>query len=274
MRTEQAVAKPAPPHPAVSTARVAATALLALATALLTGAAAANGAQLPPPLIPHEAEYRVSRGPLTLGRSVTTLEPADGGWEYRTVVTATGAARLLVSGQAVERTLLESDGTALRTLRYQHTRPNDGGSAHVEFAWDHHQAYIDNDDGEMVVPLAADQHDPHGAILTVVIALARDGSVPSFAILDDDGDITRLNFHTEAGGTIRVPYGEFDTVKVTRIREDRDRQLIAWFAPELDWLPVRITQIDEGSTVARMDLRRLDGDSGSSTIQRRPGDRR
>ena len=245
-------------------------ALLALVTALVAATAGADAPGLPEPLIPHEAEYRVSRGPLTLGRSVTTLQPVDEGWEYRTVVTATGAARLLVSGQAVERTLLTSDGEALRTLRYQHTRPNDGGSAHVEFDWELAQAHVRNDDDTTVVPLAAGQHDPHGAILSVAVALARAGEVPSFEVIEDDGDITRLDFETTDGGRISVPFGEFDTVKVTRVREDRDRQLIAWFAPELDWLPVRITQIDEGSTVARMDLRRLDGESGSSARRQRP----
>lgn len=237
---------------------------VALGLVLIATDALANGAGLPAPLQAYEAEYRVSRGPLTLGRSVTRLRPVAEGWEYRTVVTATGIARMLVSGDAVERTLLDTDGMSLRTLRYEH-RPPDEVPALVDFDWDSSQALIDHEDGAAVVPLLIGQHDPHGAILTVMIALARDGDVPDFEVIDDDGDIRALTFEVQSGGEIRVPFGRFDTVKVTRDRADKDRQLIAWFAPDLDWLPIRIQQIDEGSTVARMDLRSLDGDTGTGS---------
>lgn len=238
-----------------------------LGAALMGADAVANGADLPAPLQAYEAEYRVARGPLTLGRSVTRLRAVSEGWEYRTVVTATGVARMLVSEDAVERTIFDTDGTSLRTLRYEH-RPPDKVPALVDFDWAGHQALIDNDDGDSVVPLTPGQHDPHGAILSVMVSLARDGDVPDFEVIDDDGDVRALSFEVGDGGEIRVPFGRFDTVKVTRDRADRDRQLIAWFAPELDWLPIRIQQVNEGSTVARMELRTLNGDSGSGRESR------
>ena len=234
-----------------------------LGLALTATGIAANGAELPAPLNPYEAEYRVSRGPLTLGRSVTVLEPATGGWEFRTTVTATGVARMLVSEDAIERSLLSSDGEVLRTLRYEQHLP-DEQPAIVDFDWNGQQAFVDNEDGQTVVPLLVDAHDPHGAILSVMLVLARTGAVPDLTIMDDDGDLTRMTFRVRESQRMSVPFGEFEVIEVQRVREDRDRQLIAWFAPELDWLPIRIQQVDRGSTVARMDLTKLNGESGSN----------
>lgn len=232
--------------------------------------AAANGSALPAPLAPYEAEYRVSKGPMTLGRSTTTLKSVTGGWEYRTVAQATGVAKMFVSGDAVERTLLSSNGHSLRTLRYQRRMPDDDGRARVDFDWDHYQARIDHsEDGALIVPLSDSTHDPHAAILTVMIALANGNEVPSFSVVEDDGDVSYLDFRVDRDKQIQVPFGSFETVRVTRIRHDKDRKLIAWFAPELDWLPVRIEQIDDGSTVASMDLQVLDGDEGEAGDDRR-----
>lgn len=229
-----------------------------LLLALTATVATAGGPDLPHPLVPYEAEYRVSRGPLTLGRSTTRLRPVARGWEYRTVVEATGIARLIVSGDAVERTVLEAWDGGLRPLLYHQRLPDDGGEARVRFDWLIGQALVDNEDGSLVLPLAEGTHDPHAAILRVMQALAAGDDPPSFGIIDDDGDFTRLHFERLGEQRIRVPLGEFDTIEVRRLREDGDRQLMAWFAPELDWLPVRIKQVEDGSTVARMDLRRLD----------------
>lgn len=248
--------------------------IAALGLALVAMASQANGPGLPAPLAPYEAEYRVSRGPVTLGRSTTRLAAVAEGWEYRTVVEATGVASLLVSGDATERTLLEVHDGGLRTLAYHQRLPDDGGEIRIRFDWPFAQALVDHhEDGSTMLPLAAGTKDPHAAILAVVQALANGGDLPSFEIIDDDGELVRLDFQHRGRKRIRVPLGEFDTIEVRRVEAERDRQLIAWFAPELDWLPVRIEQVDKGSTVARMDLRRLNDREAQSRV-RGPAQRR
>jgi len=257
-----------------ATGRRLAPALLVVGALLTVALARANGPGLPAPLGAYEAEYRIARGPLTLGTSTTTLAAVAEGWEYRTVARAQGLARMLVDGAATERSVLQATADGLR-LQLYHSSKHDGEEARVRMDWAVNQALVHNADGSSVVDdVAAGTSDPHAAILNVMIALARDGDgIPSFDMIDDDGDITRLHFERQGEERIEVPFGTFDTIKVERVREDKDRRLIAWFAPALDWLPVRVRQIRDGSTVARMELRRLNGDAGEAADNAPPGRR-
>lgn len=247
--------------------RAAALACAALGLLLAATAAAAGSSDLPPPLTPYEARYDVSRGALTLGESTTRLATdGDGRWVYETIARPQGFAKILVSGKATERSYVGSNGESLRALRYERRMPDDDAYSRVDFDWSERLAHIDHvDDGARVAPLRAGMQDPHAAILSVMIALARDdGEVSPFGVIEDDGDLSQVAFRVENGERVSVPYGDFDTVRVTRVREDKDRQLIGWFAPELDWMPVRIQQVKKGDTVARMDLRVLNDDEGAA----------
>ena len=50
---------------------------------------------------------------------------------------------------------------------------------------------------------------------------------------------------------ITVPAGTFDTVRVDRIHDDNSRSTSFWLAPSLDYLPVKVSQINDGK---KMDL--------------------
>ncbi|WP_461481782.1 DUF3108 domain-containing protein [Porticoccus sp.] len=55
------------------------------------------------------------------------------------------------------------------------------------------------------------------------------------------------DYHFEILGeeTLDTPLGQFQTVKVRRVREDNDRQTIMWFAPALNYLLVQLWQQEE-----------------------------
>ena len=52
---------------------------------------------------------------------------------------------------------------------------------------------------------------------------------------------------TKSGMTkITVPAGTFDVVRIDRVHSDKNRQTSFWLAPKLDYLPVKVQQIDDG----------------------------
>lgn len=56
----------------------------------------------------------------------------------------------------------------------------------------------------------------------------------------------------KSGNTkITVPAGTFDTVRVDRVHDDNSRSTSFWLAPSLDYLPVKVSQINDGK---KMDL--------------------
>lgn len=237
-------------------------------------AAPVHAGELPPPLAAFEAEYRVVRAGLTLGKSTQRLSPEGSGWRYETISSARGVGRLFVSGEAIERTHLEANTDTLRPRMYYQRIPGEEGDARVRFDWHGNKAHVHNPDGRLEVDITPGMYDPHSALLILMISLAREGELPSLEIIDDEGEIEVLGFTRLAEESVEVPFGRYDTVKVKLVREDSDRETIAWFAPALNWLPIRLEQHRRGRLVARLELVVLDGEQPANTgdvLQRRPG---
>ena len=63
--------------------------------------------------------------------------------------------------------------------------------------------------------------------------------------------IEKTPFKKSGSTKITVPAGTFDTVRVDRIHEDNSRSTSFWLAPSLDYLPIKVSQINDGK---KMDL--------------------
>lgn len=230
-------------------------AVVLLLLAALPALAGGNG--LPAPLAPFEAEYRVGRSGMQVGRTSVRLEAHDRGWRYESVTEAQGLLALFVDGPVVERTLLEAHADGLRPLEYHHREPD--GDARVRFDWAAGEARVDTPGGGRAVPLEPGTRDQFSAMLAVMQALAAGETEVRFPGIDDEGEREPLAFVAEGRESIEVPLGRYDTVRVRRIREGK-RTTVTWLAPELDWLPVRVEQRRRGDLVARLELAALNGE--------------
>ncbi|MBH0065968.1 DUF3108 domain-containing protein [Psychrobacter sp. SZ93C1] len=63
--------------------------------------------------------------------------------------------------------------------------------------------------------------------------------------------IEKTPFKKSGNTKITVPAGTFDTVRVDRVHDDDSRSTSFWLAPSLDYLPVKVSQINDGK---KMDL--------------------
>ena len=63
--------------------------------------------------------------------------------------------------------------------------------------------------------------------------------------------IEKTPFKKSGNSKITVPAGTFDTVRVDRIHDDNSRSTSFWLAPSLDYLPVKVMQVNDGK---KMDL--------------------
>lgn len=63
--------------------------------------------------------------------------------------------------------------------------------------------------------------------------------------------IEKTPFKKSGNTKLTVPAGTFDTVRVDRIHDDNSRSTSFWLAPSLDYLPVKVSQINDGK---KMDL--------------------
>ena len=232
--------------------------LLSAALCLAASSVLAGGTDLPAPLRPFEATYRVVKGTFRLGTTTIRLEARGSSWRYRSVTEAEGVFSLFVDGDITETARFVTTDTGLRPLYFRHDEPDDEDDVTVRFDWDAREAHVRLPDGKRTVPLKPRTHDPFTVILSVMHGLANGAESVGFPGIDDDGEETELKFEITARESVDVPFGKFEAVRVRRIRDDK-RSTITWLAPELDWLPVMIEQRRKGDLVARMELETLDG---------------
>lgn len=58
-------------------------------------------------------------------------------------------------------------------------------------------------------------------------------------------------FRKSGNTKITVPAGTFNTVRVDRVHDDNSRSTSFWLAPSLDYMPVKVSQVNDGK---KMDL--------------------
>jgi len=63
--------------------------------------------------------------------------------------------------------------------------------------------------------------------------------------------VEKTPFKKSGNTKITVPAGTFDTVRVDRVHDDDSRSTSFWLAPSLDYLPIKVSQINDGK---KMDL--------------------
>lgn len=63
-------------------------------------------------------------------------------------------------------------------------------------------------------------------------------------------DTERTTFRRAGNAKITVPAGTYDTVRIDRVHDDRGRATSFWLAPELNYLPIKVTQTNDGKTIS------------------------
>ena len=75
----------------------------------------------------------------------------------------------------------------------------------------------------------------------------------------DNGRIKAMIFENEGEETLSTSLGETKTIRIRSQHEggSKRRAATTWFAPELDYIPVKIEQHKDGKLVARLTISRL-----------------
>lgn len=80
----------------------------------------------------------------------------------------------------------------------------------------------------------------------------------SYQIVDDKGENDQQTFRRGEAEVLNLPYGDITALKVERVRKSSSRETDYWFAPELDYVLVKMQQRKEGDEVATLLLETLD----------------
>jgi hypothetical protein len=226
--------------------------LIACAAAVLTGismgALAENSGQAPsgsqqPDLTAMSATYgaTMDKGLSISGAATRTLEQqADGTWLYRFDVDSFIA-------DITESVSFRWENGRVRPLSYRYSLkgmlvPN--RSRAMNFNWAAGSISGSFEGESFTMDMAENALDPLGFQLQMRQDLKAGKREMSYTVADD-GDYDRDRFAVIGKEAMNTPQGEMATIKVEKLREgDSKRQTLMWFAPELDFLLVRLVQVE------------------------------
>ncbi|MFN2310094.1 MAG: DUF3108 domain-containing protein [Gammaproteobacteria bacterium] len=221
--------------------RIIASGLLCLVTLALAPAPQAD--TLPPDF---QSLYAISLNNFVIGESrIELAAQADGRYLYRSNTRSVGVARLFRSDRVQESSLFILHRGHIRPLEYRfdHASSKKGRQAFLTFDWKARTVAntVEGHTWEMDIPATA--LDKLVVQIAVMMDLSAGREQLTYAIADG-GKLKEYHFAIVGRETVKVPAGEFEAVKIERLRKDNDRTTHLWCAPALGYLPVRIEQIE------------------------------
>jgi hypothetical protein len=181
----------------------------------------------------------------------------NGDYVYQKKTTSVGIASLLGKKVSIASSRWRFTNNRIQVLEYQSS--NEDGDVddnlHLIFNWE--TAHVEN--------VATDDpwqtKMPKGTLDKLVMQMAllielRDGDTEFQYPVAHEGRIKQYRFRQVGKETIELPIGEYDTLIVERLDDDRDKSKI-WSAPELNYFPVRFLKHKKSGVKLELSLRKL-----------------
>lgn len=206
-----------------------------------------------------EVEYSVGNNFVTAGTARLSLKKEGAIWIYTLTTLPSGIFKLAGKGKIEEISVLLLEGNALRPQRYSYRQDEETKrSVDAWFDWAENKLKYTRRGTDGVVDLNDRILDRLSVTLKV-----RERLRAGFEQLEiqtfDDGRIKNMIFENQGTETLSTELGETETIRVKSHNKDgsKRRETTTWFAPELDYVPIKIEQHKEGNLVARLTLTRL-----------------
>lgn len=238
-----------------------------LATALFSTMGVATVAQsqsnpsesvLPKPFTAtYEVSYRGMRaGSLTFKLS---RDSATGRYTYETTANPSMLARIVISGAALERSVMEIGPDGVRPVEW-HLDDGKSGAAKdgkLTFDWANNVVTGEIESERIELPLEPGLQDRLSIQIDVVTSLLR-GEEPGTIPLIDDNRVKRYSYVKKETTALDTKLGKLDTVVYESTREGSNRQSRFWLVPKMEYLAARAEQIRKGKVETVMILTKVE----------------
>jgi hypothetical protein len=215
--------------------------LLAGWTALQPGFVRAAAEQ---PLKSYRAEYRVSMGNLVIGRANITLRlSGEGRYTYRAYTTPVGLAAVFRNDEITEQSQgrVVNDSIIPSHYLYTHKRPKRTRQVNLDFDWQAGKVANQSADSHWSMEIPEGTQDKFSQQLALMLALYRGDKAAEYQVADG-GLLKRYRYTEISREPVATESGEYQAIKLARNKGDRPSRATFWFAPNLNFLPVRVTK--------------------------------
>ncbi|QYK03288.1 DUF3108 domain-containing protein [Shewanella psychrotolerans] len=198
------------------------------------------------PLAPQTAEYQVNYGSIELGKARYQLPAPEGDlYQYRF---DSDVSLLMLSDRRTVKSIFTLNGTKLIPMRYSHERHGTGPSYQEQSAYVLSQNLVHSHykDERAKFPYTEDLFDPLMVQLQFRLDIAAGAKTMHYKMLKS-GEIDEYDFKVVGRERVNIESGSYDTVKIEVVRDNNKRQTLFWMAPDLGYLPIRLTHFEKGS---------------------------
>lgn len=230
---------------------------LTITTLVVTSFTFTNNANAAPPVAGFTAEFDLIRDDDIVGQSTISLvEQGNGEWLFST----DSSARLyFMSFTDREQSRLRWLDDKPQPLRFEKQRKRPGKTETVTQTFDWQKALDSGSRGKKSwsTPLLTGTQDLQSHLLALQLDL-RAGKRDLHYPVSKHGRVRDYHYQVTKEELQETALGKLPTLRVERIRDaDDNRQTITWFAPSLDYIPVRIQQYEDSELQGDMQLRKL-----------------
>ena len=193
------------------------------------------------------------------GLLTTKLSKQGELYSYEMITQATGIWKVISGGSVIERSTFKIEDTILKTEEYHlidniRRKPRESKAI---FSWSRNNVSGFYKDREFKIDL--DKNTLSRIILQLQIMHAKERQIEmnSFSVLDKDELKNIIIIKEENIKEANVPYGKYKAIKISHQTKDSERINSLWLAPELNFIPIKLTQTENGKTNFEANLTQL-----------------
>ncbi len=207
-------------------------------------AAPAQTQAVPAGLTPFNASYQVLRSGKVHGEAERYVKPYGRGYElgYRSKINW-----LIFKDERHELSRFNLVDGHLQPFFYQLRRWGTGPGRHYELNlhWTNKQLLVGKDKTSQ--PLNVETHwlDALSYHSQLVLELAAGKTQFRFNVLGRNGENRLYHYKVTGEEDLTVPAGKFKALRVERVSDKQQKQVIAWVAPALDYMLIRLWQAED-----------------------------
>lgn len=214
-------------------------------------------------LAPFEVEYDVGNNMISAGSATLQLSKEGDEWIYSLKTTPTGVFKLTGKGRIQEVSVFsvvdENGKRQLRPQRYTYRQDEESRrSVDAWFDWNDKQLTYKRRGEEVTEEFSDPLLDRLSVTLAVMDELRENNFQQAEIQVFDNGRVKNMIFTNEGTETVNAKSGKVETIRVrSKAAGGGTRHTVTWFAPDLDFVPVKIEQFKRDKLVARLTLTRL-----------------
>jgi hypothetical protein len=224
------------------------------------GAALGDPATALSSLQPYAARYQVSYRGLNGGEIESNFKrgTAPGQWQYETRVFPTLLARIAISSQAHELSVIQVNAAGIRPLSFNFNDGSANAAKDVRLVYDWSELTVTGSvEGKPVaLAITPGTHDTSSVQAAMIMELLAGRKPQGFRIITG-GKLREYRYWPEGTQQVMTPYGQVEAEVWASQRTGSNRITKTWHAASLGYVPVQAIQYRKGNPEVQMKLVKL-----------------